>query len=134
LPFLLVLLAIIGCSSDGPVELLIGPAWSEFGLGGDADGDGVLDDDDNCPTTPNPGQEDTDGDGVGDACDNCPTAANADQADADDDGSGDICDPTPSSPTSKDQCRNGGWQAFKFRNQGQCVRYVETGMDDRIGQ
>jgi len=34
----------------------------------DADGDGVIDIDDNCPYTYNPGQEDADGDGVGDGC------------------------------------------------------------------
>jgi hypothetical protein len=35
----------------------------------DGDGDGVSDDLDNCPTTPNAGQADSDGDRVGDLCD-----------------------------------------------------------------
>jgi len=38
----------------------------------DEDGDGALDDQDNCPNTANADQADGDGDGVGDACDDCP--------------------------------------------------------------
>ena len=34
----------------------------------DTDGDGITDDKDSCPTTPNIGK-DTDGDGIDDACD-----------------------------------------------------------------
>jgi hypothetical protein len=31
-------------------------------------------------------------------------------------------------PTSKDQCKNGGWRSFPgFRNQGDCVSFVATG-------
>jgi len=37
--------------------------------GGDTDGDGVCDNQDNCPDDANPGQEDSDNDGIGDACD-----------------------------------------------------------------
>lgn len=28
---------------------------------------------------------------------------------------------------SKDECKDGGWQAYDFKNQGQCIRYFETG-------
>jgi probable HAF family extracellular repeat protein len=41
--------------------------------------------------------------------------------------------PTPQvgPPTSKDQCKKGGWQTFNtprsFKNQGDCVSFVETG-------
>jgi hypothetical protein len=58
----------------------------------DSDGDGTPDDNDNCPTAPNPNQEDSDGDSVGDACDNCVLVANPNQADADGDGFGVACD------------------------------------------
>jgi hypothetical protein len=39
----------------------------------------------------------------------------------------------PTSPTNKDQCKNGGWQNFTdtngqpFRNQGQCIAFVNRG-------
>lgn len=32
---------------------------------------------------------------------------------------------------SKDDCRTGGWEASGFANQGQCIRFVETGQDSR---
>lgn len=35
------------------------------------------------------------------------------------------------SPSVKDDCKNGGWEAFGFRNQGQCVSFFETGNDSR---
>jgi hypothetical protein len=32
-----------------------------------------------------------------------------------------------STPLTKDDCKNGGWEQFGFRNQGQCVSFVATG-------
>ncbi|UCE17297.1 MAG: T9SS type A sorting domain-containing protein [Gemmatimonadota bacterium] len=58
----------------------------------DADEDGILDANDNCPDVYNPAQEDGDADGIGDSCDNCPTDQNSGQSDADSDGIGDACD------------------------------------------
>jgi hypothetical protein len=71
----------------------------------DGDGDGITDDDDNCPLISNADQRDTDGDGFGDVCDddydgdgitnmsdNCPFSSNTDQLDIDGDGIGDACD------------------------------------------
>jgi len=85
----------------------------------DADGDGVTDALDNCPTVPNPTQIDTDRDGVGNACDsttptppfvdsdgdgvpnsldNCRTVPNPTQIDSDGDGAGDACESTTLPP------------------------------------
>jgi hypothetical protein len=27
-------------------------------------------------------------------------------------------------PTAKDDCKKGGWAGFGFRNQGQCIKFV----------
>jgi hypothetical protein len=73
---------------------------------------------------------DTDGDGVPDTTDNCPATANPDQRDSDGDGIGDACDPQTGPPTSKEQCKNGGWRYFNhprtFKNQGDCIKFVNT--------
>lgn len=82
------------------------PPASGLRLGIDRDEDGVLNNDDNCPSNVNPGQEDDDSNGVGNACeppdfdgdsiidalDNCPLIANANQLNTDGDSEGDVCD------------------------------------------
>ncbi len=42
-----------------------------------------------------------------------------------------VVPPTSTNPANKGECMKGGWQAFGFKNQGQCVRMVETGKDSR---
>ena len=34
-------------------------------------------------------------------------------------------------PLAKDDCKKGGREQYGFRNQGQCVRFIETGKDSR---
>jgi hypothetical protein len=33
----------------------------------------------------------------------------------------------PVLPTSKEQCKNGGYTSFQFKNQGECVAFIERG-------
>ncbi len=80
-------------SSDGGIETP--DATSEL----DHDGDGILDDVDNCPTVSNISQVDEDSDALGDVCDPCPPIA--DNQDGDGDGVGDACDPNPSTAGDK---------------------------------
>lgn len=70
----------------------------------DADGDGVLDANDNCPAVANADQSDVDGDTFGDVCDNCFVIFNFDQSDTDGDAIGDACDncPDDANPTQLD--------------------------------
>ncbi len=90
-----------------PVAGCLGVIGGADDLGADADGDGVVDADDNCPDIANPTQADGDADGIGDACDddgdrdgdgvadaddNCPDVANPSQTDHDGDGTGDACE------------------------------------------
>lgn len=35
------------------------------------------------------------------------------------------------SPVEKGDCKKGGWEDYGFKNQGQCIRYVNTGKDSR---
>ncbi len=66
--------------------------------------------DDGVPATPTVAcVSDSDGDGVPDDEDNCPDDANPDQADADEDGLGDVCDPDDDNdgvPDDDDECPN----------------------------
>ncbi len=73
------------------------------GCDADADGDGLVCGNDNCPTVNNPSQSDADLDGFGDACDNCPLISNANQADSDMDGVGNVCDNCPTTANANQE-------------------------------
>ena len=40
--------------------------------------------------------------------------------------------PAPVNPADKDECKKGRWADFGFRNQGQCIKFIETGVDSRV--
>jgi subtilisin family serine protease len=91
-------------------ETQLGARFAEIGSS-DADGDGVLNDDDRCPgfddrldadddgvpdgcdVCPNDADDDGDADGFCGDVDNCPAVLNPFQGDSDGDGIGDTCDP-----------------------------------------
>jgi len=73
--------------------------------GPDTDGDGWLDDCDDCVLVPDPEQRDSDGDGRGDACDACPGFDDAIDADAD--GVPDACDVCAGSNDALDDDQDG---------------------------
>jgi hypothetical protein len=84
---------------DVDVKLMANSEYND-----DFDGDGILNEDDNCLEVSNFDQKDIDYNGRGDACDdfdgdrvmntedNCPKDSNRNQMDGDGDGIGDVCD------------------------------------------
>jgi len=61
-----------GSSTPSGDTAFLNDVWYTSEPISDRDADGISDDEDNCPDTPNPGQEDADADGFGDLCDPCP--------------------------------------------------------------
>jgi aspartyl-tRNA(Asn)/glutamyl-tRNA(Gln) amidotransferase subunit A len=110
--------------------------------GTDRDGDGIVDDCDNCPDAENEEQRDSDHDGAGDRCDadddqdgfvdtedSCPWVHQADQPeDTDGDGLGDVCDACPDGEDERDSDGDG------FNDcEDHCVATSTTDNDDRDG-
>lgn len=94
-------LGLFSCGAPAGEPTCVPARMGEYGglpTAGDADGDGIADGSDNCPSVFNPvrpmdggSQADGDGDGTGDACDPCPADGSAscaalDPSDRDDDG------------------------------------------------
>ncbi|MEM9546208.1 MAG: thrombospondin type 3 repeat-containing protein [Bacteroidota bacterium] len=85
----------------------------------DDDGDGVINQIDNCSTIPNQRQDDQDMDGIGDVCDNCPNKFNPKQGNQDNDQLGDACDLCP--------LTGGGFQSNQDLNNNGIGDACETG-------
>ncbi|MCP4285624.1 MAG: hypothetical protein GY792_14395, partial [Gammaproteobacteria bacterium] len=93
----------VRCATPGEANV-----GTTSGCGTDTDGDGIPDTLDNCPNTPNQGQEDNDNDGVGNVCDLCPDDADKTEPgvcgcgvtdmDSDADGTPDCTDNCPNDP------------------------------------
>ncbi|MBN8644022.1 MAG: thrombospondin type 3 repeat-containing protein [Planctomycetes bacterium] len=95
----------------------------------DLDGDGVQDNQDNCPAVANPNQADIDADGKGDLCDNCPSIPNPGQQDADSDGIGDACDSQFNCGTAA-QCPQGPPNTTPVCQGGFCTYPCSVGYAD----
>jgi PKD repeat protein len=91
----------VQASNHGGADIFV----AEFSC--DADGDGICDDVDNCPSVSNSDHADGDGDGIGDLCDNCSLVSNNNQKDSDGDGVGDVCDNCLSTPNSNQRDGDG---------------------------
>jgi Peptidase C10 family/Dockerin type I domain/Thrombospondin type 3 repeat len=96
--------------------------WVNIQPVGDADNDGYLNDEDNCPVYYNPTQADSDSDGVGNPCDICPDDYDPDQGDVDGDGLGDVCDPD----ADDDGLLNGDDNCWLAINPGQTNSDTDT--------
>ena len=70
------------------------------------------------------GEEDENGDDSGE---NGEDEENGDNGDDEEEETVD----DPDNPSVKEDCKNGGWEVYGFRNQGLCIQYVNTGKDSR---
>lgn len=84
--------AALGLDELSPPDAATLCSYDQLGTSSDADGDGVANALDVCPSVPYASVHDEDGDGVPDACDRCPHIAEP-SADRDCDGIGALCDP-----------------------------------------
>ena len=103
------------------VAAFAGPAWA---VDGDFDNDGAPDTADNCPNTPNPDQADSDGNGIGDACDSGGGGGGSGgggNGGGGNGGGGNGGGGGGGTPSTKDACKDGGWQLLGAKNQGACI-------------
>jgi len=129
---------ILGLDETSPRDAGSDVIPGDAGDPNDRDGDGRLNQNDNCPDRANTDQHDEDNDGFGDLCDNCPHIGNPEQTDdgEDDvglarDGVGDLCDPHDEAPGD----RLAFFDGFGSLTMG----WIETGgtweiVDDHLAQ